>query len=73
MNGKAGGAQGGDGEDGQQGGRPVGTAGEECPRRGDQEKGGRASRGGRKEERFGRGDAEAEPGRQEKERMGAGP
>ena len=73
MNGKAGGAQGGDRDDGQQGGRPIGAEGEERPRRGGQEERGRAGRGGRKEERFGRGDAEAEPGCQEKERVGAGP
>jgi hypothetical protein len=72
VEGQARGARGGDGGQEKKNGRPVGTEGEREPSGGKQDKRKTARRAGRDGESRGRGDPQAEGGRQEQEREGAG-
>ena len=72
MDGQARGARGGDGGQEENGGRPVGTDGEREPSGGKQNERQAARRAGRNGKGRRRGDPQAEGGRQEQEREGAG-
>jgi len=72
LEGQACGARGGNGGQEKKDGRPVGTEGEREPSGGKQDKRQTARRTGRDGESRGRGDPQAEGGRQEQEREGAG-